>query len=93
MINRHKNPYDWTTELRDHRFWNNFQTDWYLTVIKDRKNPITSHLYVDWPYMQRKRDPVFQKVITKAQTLGIYDILGLHHEWNTKLVAQFYATT
>jgi hypothetical protein len=43
--------------------------------------------------MQRKRDPVFQKVITKTQTLGIYDILGLHQEWNTELVAQFYATT
>jgi hypothetical protein len=43
--------------------------------------------------MQRKHDPVFQKVIAKAQTLGIYDILGLHQEWNTELVAQFYATT
>jgi hypothetical protein len=36
---------------------------------------------------------VFQKVITKAETLGIYDILGLHQEWNIELVAQFYATT
>jgi hypothetical protein len=93
MINRHENPYDWTTKLHDHRFWNNFQVDWYLTAIKDGKNPITSQLYVDWPYMHRKRDPVFQKVITKAQTLGIYDILCLHQEWNTKLVVQFYATT
>jgi hypothetical protein len=43
--------------------------------------------------MQRKCDPVFQKVIAKAQILEIYDILGLHQEWNTELVAQFYATT
>jgi hypothetical protein len=34
-----------------------------------------------------------KKVIAKAQTLGIYDILGLHQEWNIELVAQFYATT
>jgi hypothetical protein len=47
MINRHENPYEWTTELHDHRFWNNFQADWYLTVIKDRKNPITHQLFVD----------------------------------------------
>jgi hypothetical protein len=93
MINRHENPYEWTTELHDHRFWNNFQTDWYLTVIKDQKNPITQQLYVDWSYMQKKRDPVFQKVIAKSQQLGIFDILGLHQEWNTELVAQFYATT
>jgi hypothetical protein len=42
MINRHENPYDWTTKLHNHRFWNHFQADWYLRVIKDRKNPITS---------------------------------------------------
>jgi hypothetical protein len=41
MINRHENPYEWTSDLHDHMFWNNFQADWYLTVIKDRKNPIT----------------------------------------------------
>jgi hypothetical protein len=51
MINRNKYPCDWTTELHDHRFWNNFQADWYLSVIKDQKNPITSQLYVDWNYM------------------------------------------
>jgi hypothetical protein len=26
-------------------------SDWYLSVIKDRKNPITPQLYVDWSYM------------------------------------------
>jgi hypothetical protein len=36
---------------------------------------------------------VFQKVIAKAQTFGIYDILGLHQEWNIELVAQFYVIT
>jgi hypothetical protein len=41
MINKYENPYEWTTELHDHRFWNNLQADWYLTLIKDRKNPIT----------------------------------------------------
>jgi hypothetical protein len=41
MINRNENPSDWTTELHDHRCWNNFQADWYLTIIKDQKSPIT----------------------------------------------------
>jgi hypothetical protein len=47
MINKNEDPYDWTTEIHDHRFWNHLQAYWYLTVIKDRKNPITSQLYVD----------------------------------------------
>jgi hypothetical protein len=47
MINRNEDPYDSTTELHDHRFWSNFQADWYLSVIKERKDPITPQLYVD----------------------------------------------
>jgi hypothetical protein len=47
IINRHEDPYEWTTELHDHRFWNNLQADWYLTVIMDQKNPITHQQYVD----------------------------------------------
>jgi hypothetical protein len=36
---------------------------------------------------------VFHKVIAKAQRLEIFDLLGMHQEWNTELVAQFCATT
>jgi hypothetical protein len=89
MINCNEDPSDWTTELHDCHFWNNFQADWYLTIIKDRRNPITSQLYIDLTYMQNKCDPVFNKVITKAHDLGFYIIIGMYQEWNTKLVAQF----
>jgi hypothetical protein len=92
MINRNDDPYEWTTELHDHRFWSHFQVDWYISIIKDRKSPITSQLYVNWSYMQQKRDLVFNKVITKVQTLGIFDMLGMYQDWNTELVAQFYST-
>jgi hypothetical protein len=90
--NQSEDTYEWTIELHDHRFWSNFQADWYISIIKDRKNPITSQLYVDWTYMQKKRDPVFHKVIVKAQKLGIFDMLCMYQEWNTELVAQFCAT-
>jgi hypothetical protein len=42
--------------------------------------------------MQNKRDPVLNKVITKAHSLGIFDFLGMYQEWNTELVAQFSST-
>jgi hypothetical protein len=92
MINRNDDSYEWTTELHDHRFWSHFQADWYLFIIKDQKNPITPQLYVDWIYMQNKHHLVFHGVITKAQRLGIYDLLGMYQDWNTELVAQFCAT-
>jgi hypothetical protein len=51
MIQRNKDPHVWVPDLHDHRFWNNFQADWYIKVIEDRKQPITPHFYVDWPGM------------------------------------------
>jgi hypothetical protein len=42
--------------------------------------------------MQKKCDPVFHRVNTKALRLDIYDLLGMNQEWNTELVAQFCAT-
>jgi hypothetical protein len=42
--------------------------------------------------MQKKHDPVFHKVIAKAQKLGIFDLLDMYQEWNTELVTQFCAT-
>jgi hypothetical protein len=61
-------------------------------VIKNRKLPITPHIYVDWTSMLEKRNPVFNRVIAKAHRLGIYDILGMWQDWNCELVAQFCAT-
>jgi hypothetical protein len=42
--------------------------------------------------MQQKRDLVFNKVIAKTHSLGIFDILGMYQDWNTELVAQFCST-
>jgi hypothetical protein len=39
--------------------------------------------------MQNKCDLVFNKIIAKAHSLGIFDILGLYQDWNTESVAQF----
>jgi hypothetical protein len=52
MINHNENMFDWITVVHDHRFWNNIQADWYLSIIKDGKTPITPQLYFDWSYMQ-----------------------------------------
>jgi hypothetical protein len=90
MIQRNDDMYVWAPDLCDHRFWNNFQVDWYIKVIKDRKLPITAHIFVDWAGMLEKRNHVFNKVVSKAQQLGIYDMLGMWQ--NFELVAQFSST-
>jgi hypothetical protein len=92
MIQRNDDPYVWVPDLHDHQFRNNFQADWYIKVIEDRKLPITPHIYVDWVAMLVKRNSVFNKVFAKAQQLGIYDMLGMRQDWNCELVGQFCAT-
>jgi hypothetical protein len=92
MIQRNDDPYVWAPDLHDHRFWNNFQVDWYIKVIKDRKLPITPHIYVDWTAMLEKENLIFNKVVAKSQILGIYDMLGIWQNWNCELVAQFCST-
>jgi hypothetical protein len=92
MINHNENMFDWITVVHDHRFWNNIQADWYLSIIKDGKTPITPQLYFDWSYMQQKCDLVFNKVIAKAHSLGIFDIPHMYQDWNIELVAQFCST-
>jgi hypothetical protein len=77
MIQRNDDPYVWAPDLHDHRFWNNFQVDWYIKVIKERKKTITPHIYVDWQSMQDKWDPMFNRVIAKAHELGIFDMIGM----------------
>jgi hypothetical protein len=42
--------------------------------------------------MQKKHEPVFHKVIAKAQGLGIFDLLGMYQDWNMESVTQFCAT-
>jgi hypothetical protein len=42
--------------------------------------------------MQQKHDPVFNKIIAKAHSLGIFYILVMYQDWNTRLVAQFRST-
>jgi hypothetical protein len=37
--------------------------------------------------MLDKRNAAFNRVVAKAQQLGIYDILGMWQDWNYELVA------
>ena len=59
---RRKNPYSETRSARDPRFWSSFQQDFYTTVIL-KKSKITHEAQLDWEYMARKNNIVFDDVI------------------------------
>jgi hypothetical protein len=63
-------------------------------MVNHIENPFdwTTELHDHWTYMQNKHDPVFNKVIAKAHSLGTFDIPSLYQDWNMLLVSQFCST-
>jgi hypothetical protein len=78
----------------DYRFRTIFQQDYYTTtVITGRKAKITNDArYVDWEFIERKNNPIFDEVIHACESKGIKVLMGFKQRWNKALIAQFYAT-
>jgi hypothetical protein len=78
----------------DYRFRTLFQQDYYTTtIITGRKAKITNDAqYVDWEFMERKNNPIFDEVIQACESKGIKALTGFKQHWNKELITQFYAT-
>jgi hypothetical protein len=78
----------------DYRFRTIFQQDNYTrTVITGRKAKITNDAqYVDWEFIERKNNPIFDEVIQACESKGIKVLMGFKQHWNKELITQFYAT-
>jgi hypothetical protein len=48
--------------------------------------------WIDWAYMENKHDTIFDGVIKACQTKHLRDILAFKKDWNSEVIAQFYAT-
>ncbi|KAG2612469.1 hypothetical protein PVAP13_4KG292105 [Panicum virgatum] len=48
--------------------------------------------YVDWEYMTRKNDPIFNEVIAACDEKRIKNLMGFKNKWNREIIAQFYVT-
>lgn len=46
--------------------------------------------WIDWNYMERKKDTVFDEVIKMYEARNVKKIMGFKHGWNEELIAQFY---
>jgi len=82
---KQRDAFDW-------RFHTRFQEDYYETVITSKKHPVTDDQWIDWNYMTKKKDPIFDQVIAACDRQHIQKIMGFRHDWNKEIIAQFYAT-
>jgi hypothetical protein len=42
--------------------------------------------------MEEQQDPIYNQVITTCESYHIKKLMGVHYDWNTEVIAQFYAT-
>ena len=89
---RYEDPFQFVKNVADHRFWSDFQAEFYETVILTKKKSITPMQWIDWDYMANKNDLTFNEVISACDHKRIKSILGLRYDWSEKVIAQFYAT-
>jgi hypothetical protein len=91
---RRTNPANEDRAATDYRFRTLFEQDYYTTtIITGRKAKITNDAqYVDWEFMERKNNPIFDEVIQACESKGVKALMGFKQHWNKELIAQFYAT-
>jgi hypothetical protein len=94
VVNLRRTPANEDRTATDYRFRTIFQQDYYTTaVITGRKAKITNDAqYVDWEFMERKNNHIFDEVIQDFEAKGIKVLMGFKQHWNKELIAQFYAT-
>ena len=58
-----------------------------------KKSKITHEAqFVDWEYMERKNNAIFNEVIAACEDKRISHLMGFKHGWNKEIITQFYAT-
>ena len=89
---RGENLYTEPRTARDARFWTPFQQDFYTTVILKKFKITHEAQYVDWDYMTRKNNAIFNEVMGACEEKRIRHLMGFKHGWNREIIARFYAT-
>ena len=84
---RGENHYAEARSARDNRFWSTFQQDFYTTVILKKSKITHEAQYVDWEYMVRKNNVIFNEVMAACADKRIKVLMGFKHSWNKKIIA------
>ena len=77
----------------DYRFWNEFYSNFYASVIfNSKKSKIVKMQYVGWEELQAKNEPKFNTMIKACDHFGLANIMGFRYNWNEEVLVQFHTT-
>jgi len=65
--------------------------DFYTSVILTRNPVIARSQWIDWHYVRELQKSSINHAIAICERTGVYEIMELQHDWNTEVIAQFYA--
>jgi hypothetical protein len=61
-------------------------------MIMDRRRIVSEAQWVDWLHMDSQQDPIYNQAIASCESHHLKNLMGVHYDWNVKVIAQFYAT-
>jgi hypothetical protein len=59
--------------------------------VYPKSSPVVKQQYIDIEYM-RNKDMHFNRVLEACNLHGITDLLQFRHNWNQKIISEFYST-
>jgi hypothetical protein len=78
--------------MYDYRFRTLFQIDFYTTVILTRNPVVIKSQWAKWKELKAHKKPSLDRAVDICARIGASEIMSFKHDWNTEIVAQFYAT-
>jgi hypothetical protein len=76
----------------DQRFRTMFQCDFYSSVILSREPVVMKSQWIDWDHVRKAKKDSLDHAIAICQRTGLYGLMEFQHDWNSEVIAQFYAT-
>jgi hypothetical protein len=75
----------------DYRFWNAFQSDFYvIAILPKKKGKISNMQFIDFGDLQGRKE--FNVALKTYDRFDLTEIMGFRHDWNKEVLAQFHAT-
>ena len=74
---RYEDPFIYEKNISDSQFWNDFQSDFYETVILPKKKHVIPMQWIDWDYMAKNNDPASNEVIAACEHKKVKKIMAL----------------
>ena len=77
---KEEDPFEYEKHAINYWFHSYFQQDFYHTIIYPKNKPIITVQWIDWHYMAKKNNPLFNEIITACEAKNMKRIMGFKYD-------------